>query len=131
MPRFVVQKHNAKRAGLHYDFRLEDPECEGNFLSWVVPKLAEQKRCCLAIQVEDHSEDCAYFEGEYGPGYGEGPVEVWDQGEYEIEYESLHKKTIILSGEKLEGKYQLNRKMVGEGRHRGPHPTHWFLIDCS
>ena len=130
MPRFVVQEHDAIRAGLHYDFRLEDSNCEGNFPSWVVPKLANRQRCCLAIKVADHNEHCSYFEGTYEEGYGAGDVEIWDQGTYEIESETLHSKTIILNGEKLQGKYRLQRKMIGQGGSRRPHKDHWFLIEC-
>lgn len=118
MARFVVQAHNAKRAGLHYDFRLEK---DGIFKSWVIPKLAQQQRCKLAIQVADHSEKCAYFEGEYGPGYGEGTVEVWDEGTYEAEQQSWGKWKFTLAGNKLSGDFTLIRKRGSD--------KHWFLIE--
>lgn len=120
MPRFVVQKHDAIRAGLHYDFRLEK---DGVFKSWVIPKLAQQQRCKLAIQVADHSEECAYFEGNYGPGYGEGSIKVWDQGTYELVSENWGKWKIILHGKRLTGNFTLVRKKGST--------EHWFLIDIT
>ena len=61
-PIFVVQKHQAHRAGLHWDFRLEH---DGVLWSWAVRKRssldAADKR--LAALVEDHPPDYASFQG--------------------------------------------------------------------
>ena len=113
-PRFVIQKHAARR--LHYDVRFE---AEGVLISWAVPKGPsldpQQKR--LAVHVEDHPLDYATFEGTIPGGeYGAGAVIVWDQGTYR----SLSDKTVVeavaaghlsvwLDGAKLKGGWSLTR----------------------
>jgi DNA ligase D-like protein (predicted 3'-phosphoesterase) len=102
---FVIQEHHARR--LHYDFRLER---DGVLKSWAVPKgipeTPEDKR--LAVQVEDHPLDYAKFEGEIPKGqYGAGQVIIWDKGTYETKVWDEKMVEVILSGEKLKGRYVL------------------------
>ena len=113
-PRFVVQRHRARR--LHYDFRLE---IGGVLVSWAVPKglTLDPRQRHLAVRVEDHPLAYADFEGVIPRGeYGGGDVIVWDRGTWALDRDEdpiqaladgeLH---LELFGEKLRGRFVLVR----------------------
>lgn len=106
MPIFVVHEHKAKRAGLHYDLRLE---VNNTLKSWAIrkpiPLESGVKR--LAIEQEDHELEYANFEGVIEKGYGAGEVKIWDKGEYEPIEIKKDRYVIKLNGDKLKGKYVL------------------------
>ncbi|MDQ8183287.1 DNA ligase D [Pelagicoccus sp. SDUM812005] len=125
---FVIQKHAARR--LHYDFRLEHA---GALLSWAVPKgpSIDPRDKRLAVRVENHPLTYATFEGNIPAGqYGGGTVLVWDKGYWvpqgEVE-EGLRKGklTFELHGEKLKGRWHLNR-MGGERSKEN-----WLLVKAK
>jgi bifunctional non-homologous end joining protein LigD len=133
-PRFVVQKHAARR--LHYDVRFE---AEGVLISWAVPKGPSLdpgvKR--LAVHVEDHPLDYATFEGTIPAGeYGGGAVIVWDEGSYRNLTEKKGKPVAVvdavsgghlsvwLEGTKLRGGWSLTR--TGAGDQRGQEA--WIMV---
>ena len=95
----VIQEHNAKKAGLHWDVRFEDggdittylnkrtsdsPEpmndSAGKVLkSYVIPKHefpTEKGKVKMVIHVEDHPWDYRNFEGTIAAGYGAGDVKL-------------------------------------------------------
>jgi DNA ligase D-like protein (predicted 3'-phosphoesterase) len=130
-PRFVVQKHDARR--LHYDFRLE---AGGVLKSWAVPRgpSPDPANKRLAVRTEDHPLEYADFEGTIPKGeYGGGAVIVWDTGTYRNLTEQRHKAvpveeaverghvTVWLDGHKLHGAYALTRT-GGRGRDS------WILV---
>ncbi len=103
--RFVVQRHQAR--SLHYDFRLE---MGGVLRSWAVPKgpPLEPGIRRLAVQVEDHPLGYIGFAGEIPQGeYGAGSVEIWDEGEFDLEKETADRLEFSLRGKKLSGSYAL------------------------
>jgi len=107
MPRFVVQKHAARR--LHYDLRLE---LDGVLKSWAVPKGPPEtsgvKR--LAVAVEDHALDYIGFEGTIPEGqYGAGKVEIWDKGSFDLTKRTETVISLVFHGKRLEGDYRLIR----------------------
>ena len=109
-PRFVVQKHDARR--LHFDLRLE---VDGVLWSWAVPhgpsRDPAEKR--LAVRTEDHPLEYADFEDVIPEGnYGAGAMIVWDQGVYAPLLpmdEGLAKGKLLfeLRGHKLRGAWTL------------------------
>jgi bifunctional non-homologous end joining protein LigD len=119
-PIFVVHEHHAHH--LHFDLRLE---MEGVLKSWAVPRGPSMnptdKR--LAVLVDDHDLDYAWFEGTIPEGiYGAGAVAIWDKGTYELRAGSIAmgKLEVLFRGRKLKGIFALTRM---HGRER-----EWLLI---
>jgi bifunctional non-homologous end joining protein LigD len=128
-PIFVVQKHAAHRAGLHWDFRLEH---DGVLWSWAVPKgpsldPADRR---MAVHVEDHPLDYADFQGRIPDGnYGAGDVETWDRGTWSAlgdADEGMRKGDLqfTLEGQRLNGRFHLVRLERKPGKRQDA----WFLI---
>jgi len=123
LPVFIIQKHDARN--LHYDLRLES---EGVMKSWAVPKgpSMDPKVRRLAVPTEDHPMSYNDFEGVIPEGnYGAGTVIVWDRGTFQnakgedVSFaDNLDEghATILLSGEKLYGKFALIRTKRGGKR---------------
>ncbi|WP_158747676.1 DNA polymerase ligase N-terminal domain-containing protein [Acidisphaera sp. L21] len=127
-PMFVIQKHQAHRAGLHYDFRLEHG---GVLWSWAVregPSLDPADRR-IAVHVEDHPLDYASFQGRIPDGqYGAGTVETWDSGTWKAleDPEKGMKRGSLrfeLRGQRLHGRFTLARVRRDARKQEG-----WFLI---
>ena len=101
MPWYMVHKHDATRAGLHWDLRLEQ---NGVLKSWAIPKGMPRKSGVrhLAIQTPDHDMDYGKWEGTIPEGsYGAGKVTIDAAGEYQT-IEQTKKKWKF---ECLTGKY--------------------------
>lgn len=80
---FVLQSHNADRAGQHFDLRLGDPATNIAH-SWVIrswPKVGEK---VLAIQQQGHTVKYMDFQGEIKSGYGKGMVNIADRDQIEV-----------------------------------------------
>ena len=130
-PIFVVQKHEAHRAGLHWDFRLEH---DGVLWSWAVRKGPSldpaDKR--IAVHVEDHPLDYADFEGAIPDGqYGAGAVEQWDRGTWQPlddPDEGMRKGELrfVLDGKRLHGRFTLVRLKPRPGQRS--RQDNWLLI---
>ena len=107
MGRFTIHEHDALKAGLHHDLRLERDDV---LKSWAVPKgMPEQPGVRRrAIEVEDHALGYIDFEGEIPEGlYGAGKVRIWDRGTYESEVWNDTKVELTFRGRRLAGDYLL------------------------
>lgn len=112
--KFVIQEHDAEKAGKHWDVRLEFPvtslkkslgkytttrpytkepiEEEYPNKSGIVLRsfvdrkmqLPTSKNKIFIIETEDHPVEYSNFEGEIKEGYGAGKVKIWDKGTYEL-----------------------------------------------
>ena len=103
--RFVIQEHHARR--LHWDLRIEH---EGVLASWALPKgiPLDPKQNWLAVRTEDHPLEYIDFEGEIPAGqYGAGKMAIWDHGPCELEKFEDAKVVVVLSGERVAGRYAL------------------------
>ena len=102
---FVIQKHNSRKNGFHYDLRLE---FKGMLLSWVLRKLPPVgfgvKR--IATPVGGHPISWVNYSGNIEQGYGKGTVSIWDKGllEWETEKPPFN---FVLNGRKMKGCYSL------------------------
>ena len=108
--RYVVHKHNAKKAGLHYDLRIEIPS---KHILWSfasrkpLPLKPGIKR--LIIKQPDHELKWLNFSGEIPEGeYGAGTIRIWDKGKYKL-WSKQNNKVYVLEfiGRKLKGIYVL------------------------
>ncbi len=107
---FVIVKHEAKRAGLHYDFRFRMPRSQ-MWASFAVPKSVptDTGTKALAIRTTDHTKKDALLTGVLSSGYGAGKFTMHDRGSCEIlKYTDKH-ISIKLNGSKFKGTYHLFR----------------------
>jgi len=105
--RFVIQKHDADKAGLHFDLRLENDK--GTLSSWSIPKhkLPSGSEKLLAVKTEDHPIEYMDFKGKIPSGYGKGNVKIHDKGTYKELDKSTNKIIFTLRGKKEKGTYNL------------------------
>ena len=102
--RFVIQEHWAKKAGHHFDFRLE---MQGVLRSWATHKEIPKKpgKRIILFEVEPHPVDYLNFEGEIKQGYGAGIVKIFDKGTYNLIKQTPKELIIYLKGKKIKGLY--------------------------
>jgi len=109
--KYVIHKHAAYKAGLHYDLRIEKDNKKLD--SWAVrkgpPEKPGEKR--LAVKQPVHKSWWLTFKGEIPKGeYGGGKFEIWDTGTLKKLVDRENDMVFeIISSKKLEGKYILHR----------------------
>jgi DNA ligase D-like protein (predicted 3'-phosphoesterase) len=109
--RFVIQEHDADKAGLHFDLRLQNDQ--GTLSSWALPKhrLPNKGERLLAKQTEEHPIDYAKFHDTISKGeYGAGKVKIVSKSET---YKPIEWTKSTIKFEIPEGKFTL-RRMSGK-----------------
>ena len=102
---FGVQRHDAHRAGLHYDLRLER---DGVLKSWSIPKGMPTSGRHLAIATPDHKMSWLEFEGDIPEGsYGAGNVKLDNKSTFKTISYSKNKWVFFVNAGKYKGKYTL------------------------
>ena len=83
---YVIDYHEAHRAGIHFDFRIKYPH-KDKLMSWALPKarFPEVGEKLLAVQTPDHEMDWLSWQGEIPKGeYGGGKVTIYQSGMLDI-----------------------------------------------
>jgi bifunctional non-homologous end joining protein LigD len=106
--RFVVIRHDAKKARLHFDLRIQLPNSD-NWISFAIRKGVplEPGQKVLAVRTRMHSTKEALYLGTISAGYGAGTLTMWDEGECTVEKYSPAHLMITFEGKKVKGKYHL------------------------
>ena len=102
--RFVLHRHDAKRAGLHWDLRFQVGD---KLYSFAIPKgIPEAGDKHLALKMPDHDLSALDFEGNIPDGqYGAGSLTIEDKGPCLV-YENLPGRIkVSFAGEKMSGPY--------------------------
>lgn len=83
--KYVIQEHDAKKAGKHYDLRIQYAK-KPALASFAIPKsrFPEENEKILAIRVPDHSLEWLTRTKPIEKGYGTGTYKIVQSGEAEI-----------------------------------------------
>lgn len=101
-----VQRHEARRAGTHWDLRFQDPDKPVAY-SWAIPKAKwpEKGEKLLAVRQPDHRASYMGYSGVIETGYGEGKVQSEYHGPVQVEEANAGKIRFNHDG----GEYLLHR----------------------
>lgn len=126
--RFIVVKHDATKARLHYDLRFVMPNSK-NWISFAVRKgvPTSSGTKVLAIRTHDHSEKEALFLGTIPEGeYGAGKLSKFDDGKCIITKFTPSHITVEFKGRKIKGVYHLIN--TGVFNRRNYKKKHYLLF---
>ena len=129
--KFIIHEHHAKRAGLHWDLRLQfrsckhkDDLCLYSFATRKLPDFFSGKlKRILLFQTPDHEKWWLNFEGELTQGYGAGMIYIWDKGTITWIEDSPEKKIFCLDGKKVKGCFAMLKLKYNDSAQ-----NEWLLI---
>lgn len=108
---FTIHKHDADKAGLHYDIRLQSPNDDNIVWSFVCKKEIPLKKNLkrLVIKQKNHNRQILNYSGKIDEGYGKGILTIWDSGNYTIVNKTRNSIELNFNGNKIKGIYYLVR----------------------
>lgn len=118
---FAVQKHEAERAGLHYDLRLHGAPGDKAYSFALRKGLPEPGQKHLAIPQPLHEGSYSDFEGELQSGYGKGTVTTHEKGRMFVTHASPDKVKFVVASRKSPEMFALVKKPDGN----------WLLINTT
>jgi hypothetical protein len=121
--KWVIQRHNARRAGLHGDLRFGSPEV-GGLYSWAIPKNrfpTKPGESVLALRQPIHRYEYGDFEGTIESGRGAGDVAIQDSGKVVITDAGPDRIRFALLHTRNPQEYALLRKKDNT----------WFLVNTT
>jgi bifunctional non-homologous end joining protein LigD len=123
MSEYILVKHDAKKAGLHYDLRFEKPN-DNVWLSFATTNKEslppENNNKMTLVKTTLHTRDEALFTGTIERGsYGAGKITKIEKGKCKIIKFSNEHIVVDFKGNKLKGKYHfVNTKKFSSGKDK-------------
>lgn len=125
---WIVQRHQARRAGLHQDIRFGTPET--GLYSWAARKeLPQPGKKILAVQQPLHDFGYKDFEGEIPEGYGAGTVRKHDEGRILLTRVEPGKIHFTMAHKRYPERFVLVKPTSGTGV--GAKPANWLLMNTT
>ncbi len=118
---FVIQEHNARRAGKHYDWRFGPQD----LYSWATrkDKPTPGDKPIALFQQPLHRGEWANFEGEITRGYGKGTVKTHDKGKILVTKATDNDISFVVAHHKYPEMFKMVRN-----KHN---PKTWLLINTT
>lgn len=117
----AIQRHNARKAGEHFDFRLST---DRNAHSWAMRRLPEPGQTVLAKRQPTHTRDYMTWEGTIPSGYGAGDVRLHDKADVQV-VDSGPDRVVF---NRFDGNKTHEYAMI---RPKSDRPDDWLLINRS
>ncbi len=113
----VIHKHDAFRAGTHFDLRLLEPKTD-NLHSWALRKLPKPGEKALAVLQPTHSAEYMTFKGVIPKGYGAGPVGIHSK-----------KSVTVLKSDPKKISFKRGRELYTLVKTKGMGKKDWLLLN--
>jgi len=105
--RFVINRHFSRKAGIHFDLRLELNNILESWASKNIDELVkDSRRKVLLIKTKDHPLKWLNIEGHLNEDY----YDIFDKGTYNIIKKTSNLMELRFNGKKLKGVYILLKK---------------------